>query len=197
MEQGCLNKVLAITFDWGALATWNKHFWTAFWEPFSGIPLADLSCHLAQSTWHLEIQVPGADTWKSGVKNGWKFVPLMGGEGGPTLNGKCYQKCPYFFGNPSLSWKFLLQKFCCSETKGEASFRVVIIHCERRSHTIPPDINCQLSRCPHLLWKKKQKKWLEMSPHLLSYWGTLSFSSGEAGGPILYLLSVKRYWSRC
>ena len=81
----------------------------------------------------------------------------MGGEGGPTLNGKCSKKCPYFFGNPSLSWKFLLQKFCCSETKGEASFRVVIIHCERRSHTIPPDINCQLSRCPHLLWKKTKE----------------------------------------
>ena len=26
-------------------------------------PLVHLSCHLAQSTWHLEIQVPGAGTW--------------------------------------------------------------------------------------------------------------------------------------
>ena len=38
MGQSCPNQVWAITFDWGALATWNKHFWTAFWELFSGIP---------------------------------------------------------------------------------------------------------------------------------------------------------------
>ena len=31
-----LNQVWAITFDWSALATWNKYFWTAFWKPFSG-----------------------------------------------------------------------------------------------------------------------------------------------------------------
>ena len=63
-------------------------------------------------------------------------------------------KISIFFRNPSLSWKILLQKFCCSETKREASFRIVIIHCERRSHTIPPDINCQLSRCPHFFVNK-------------------------------------------
>ena len=28
---------------------------------FRDTPLAHLSCHLAQSNWHLEIQVPGAD----------------------------------------------------------------------------------------------------------------------------------------
>ena len=31
MGQSCPNQVWAITFDWSALATWNKHFWTAFW----------------------------------------------------------------------------------------------------------------------------------------------------------------------
>ena len=38
MGQSCPNQVWAITFDWSALATWNKHFWTAFWKLFSGIP---------------------------------------------------------------------------------------------------------------------------------------------------------------
>ena len=31
MGRSCLCQVVAITFDWSALATWNKHFWTAFW----------------------------------------------------------------------------------------------------------------------------------------------------------------------
>ena len=31
MGPSCPNQVWAITFDWSALATWNKHFWTAFW----------------------------------------------------------------------------------------------------------------------------------------------------------------------
>ena len=31
MRRSCPNQVWAITFDWSALATWNKHFWTAFW----------------------------------------------------------------------------------------------------------------------------------------------------------------------
>ena len=31
MRRGCPNQVWAITFDLSALATWNKHFWTAFW----------------------------------------------------------------------------------------------------------------------------------------------------------------------
>ena len=31
MGRSCPNQVWAITFDWSALATWNKHFWTAFW----------------------------------------------------------------------------------------------------------------------------------------------------------------------
>ena len=30
---------------------------------FRDTPLAHLPCHLAQGTWHLEIQVPGACTW--------------------------------------------------------------------------------------------------------------------------------------
>ena len=30
---------------------------------FRDTPLAHLSCHLTQSTWHLKIQVPGAGTW--------------------------------------------------------------------------------------------------------------------------------------
>ena len=34
-----------------------------FETPFQGCPLAQLCCHLAQSTWHLEIQVPGAGNW--------------------------------------------------------------------------------------------------------------------------------------
>ena len=38
MGHSCPNQVWAITFDWSALATWNKHFWTAFWKLFSGIP---------------------------------------------------------------------------------------------------------------------------------------------------------------
>ena len=38
MGQSCPNQVWTITFDWSALATWNKHFWTAFWRLFSGIP---------------------------------------------------------------------------------------------------------------------------------------------------------------
>ena len=32
MGRSCPNQVWAITFDWSALATWNKHFWTAFWQ---------------------------------------------------------------------------------------------------------------------------------------------------------------------
>ena len=31
MGQNCLCQVWAITLDWSALATWNKHFWTVFW----------------------------------------------------------------------------------------------------------------------------------------------------------------------
>ena len=31
MGRSCPNQVWAITFDWSALATWNKHFQTAFW----------------------------------------------------------------------------------------------------------------------------------------------------------------------
>ena len=57
--RSCRNKVLAITFDWSALAT-------AFWMPFLGIshlPNAHLSYPLAQSTFFLEIQVPGVGTW--------------------------------------------------------------------------------------------------------------------------------------
>ena len=55
MGQSCPNQVWAITFDWGALATWNKHFWTAFWRLFSGIPhlpgLGDVPGALCQVTW--------------------------------------------------------------------------------------------------------------------------------------------------
>ena len=38
MGRSCPNQVWTITFDWSALATWNKHIWTAFWKFFSGIP---------------------------------------------------------------------------------------------------------------------------------------------------------------
>ena len=38
MGWSCPNQVGAITFGWSALATWNKHSWTAFWKLFSGIP---------------------------------------------------------------------------------------------------------------------------------------------------------------
>ena len=31
MGRSCPNQVWTITFDWSALATWNKHFQTAFW----------------------------------------------------------------------------------------------------------------------------------------------------------------------
>ena len=63
----------AITFDWSALEIWNKHFWTAFWKLFSGLPhLPDLGmfevpapgtlifrCHVLCVRWH--------ERWASGV----------------------------------------------------------------------------------------------------------------------------------
>ena len=55
MGQSCPNQVWAITFDWSALATWNKHFWTAFWKLFSGIPhlpTFHVTWHRAPGTWH-------------------------------------------------------------------------------------------------------------------------------------------------
>ena len=65
MGQSCLNYVLAITFDWSALATWNMHFWTAFWEPFPGIPhlpAFPVALHKAPGTWKFRCQVP-APVW--------------------------------------------------------------------------------------------------------------------------------------
>ena len=38
LGRSCPRQVLAITFEWSALATWNKHLWPALWKPFSGIP---------------------------------------------------------------------------------------------------------------------------------------------------------------
>ena len=32
MGRSCLNQVWALAFDWGALTTWNKHSWNAFWK---------------------------------------------------------------------------------------------------------------------------------------------------------------------
>ena len=55
MGWSCPNQVGAITFGWSALATWNKHSWTAFWKLFSGIPhlpgFGDVPGALCQVTW--------------------------------------------------------------------------------------------------------------------------------------------------
>ena len=66
MGQSCPNQVWAITFDWSALATWNKHFWTAFWRLFSGIPhlpTFHVTWHRAPGTWKSRCQVPAPGTW--------------------------------------------------------------------------------------------------------------------------------------
>ena len=74
MGQSCPNQVWAITFDWGALATWNKHFWTAFWRLFSGIPhLPGLGDVPGASNWHLNFQVPGALFQVTGKVGKWAF----------------------------------------------------------------------------------------------------------------------------
>ena len=51
MGQSCPNQVWAITFDWSALATWNKHFWTAFWKLFSGISHLPIVFVLQVASW--------------------------------------------------------------------------------------------------------------------------------------------------
>ena len=51
MGRSCLNQDLAITSDWSALATWNKHFWTAFWKPLSGTP--HLLTYMSPGTEHI------------------------------------------------------------------------------------------------------------------------------------------------
>ena len=56
MGWSCHRQVWAITFDWSTLVTWNKNFWTAFWKPFSGIPLLPPFMspgreHLAPGNW--------------------------------------------------------------------------------------------------------------------------------------------------
>ena len=70
MGRSCLCQVVAIYFDWSALATWNKYPLTAFWKLFSGIPhLPGLGDVPGAGTWHLNFQVPGAlcqVTWKVG-----------------------------------------------------------------------------------------------------------------------------------
>ena len=61
MGRSCLNQVWAISFDWSALATWNKHSWTAFWKFFSGTPNLPGFCDVpGAGTWHLNSQVQGA-----------------------------------------------------------------------------------------------------------------------------------------
>ena len=64
MGRSCPNQVWAITFDWSALATWNKHFWTAFWEPFSEIPhlpTFPVTLHKAPGTWKFRCQAPAPE----------------------------------------------------------------------------------------------------------------------------------------
>ena len=65
MGQSCPNQVWAITFDLSALANWNKHFWTAFWKLFSGIPhlpTFHVTWHRAPGTWKFRCQVPAPGT---------------------------------------------------------------------------------------------------------------------------------------
>ena len=80
MGQSCPNQVWAITFDWGALATWNKHFWTAFWRLFSGIShlpgLGDLPGARCR---HLAPEFSGARCSVSGdMKGGQVGYPWKG-----------------------------------------------------------------------------------------------------------------------
>ena len=61
-----LNQVWVITFSRSALATWYKHFWTAFWKPFSGIPhlpTFHITWRRAPGTWKFRCQVPVPGTW--------------------------------------------------------------------------------------------------------------------------------------
>ena len=78
MGRSCPYQVWAITFDWIALATWNKHSWTAFWKFFSGTSNLPGFCDVpGAGTWHLNSQVQGAlcqvicarwhKRWASGV----------------------------------------------------------------------------------------------------------------------------------
>ena len=84
MGRICPNQVWALTFNWSALATWNKHSWTAFWKFFSGIPhlpgFGDMPGARCQ---HLAPEFPGARC----------FVPgdMIGGQVGVPWKGlsKC------------------------------------------------------------------------------------------------------------
>ena len=67
MGRSCHRQVWAITFDWSTLVTWNKPSWTAFWKPFSGIPLPPFMSpgreHLAPGNWGARCGHP-AKTWQ-------------------------------------------------------------------------------------------------------------------------------------
>ena len=67
MGWSCHRQVWAITFDWSTLVTWNKPSWTAFWKPFSGIPLPPFMSpgreHLAPGNWGARCGHP-AKTWQ-------------------------------------------------------------------------------------------------------------------------------------
>ena len=80
MGQSCPNQVWAITFDWSALATWNKHFWTAFWKLFSGIPhLPGLGDVPGARCRHLAPEFPGARCFVPGdMKGGQVGYPWKG-----------------------------------------------------------------------------------------------------------------------
>ena len=80
MGRSCPNQIWAITFDWSALATWNKHFWTAFWKLFSGIPhLPGLGDVPAARCRHLAPEFSGARCSVSGdMKCGQVGYPWIG-----------------------------------------------------------------------------------------------------------------------
>ena len=57
---------------WGALATWIKLLWTAFWQLLSGIPhLLGFGYMPGAGTWYLNFQVPGALCKVTGKVSKW------------------------------------------------------------------------------------------------------------------------------
>ena len=72
MGRSCPTQVWAINFDWSALATWNKLFWTAFRKLFSGIPhLPAFGDVPGAGTLHLNFQMPGAFCKVTGKVGKW------------------------------------------------------------------------------------------------------------------------------